>query len=394
MKRKALKLLWPVVVLSLLLTVGIVWAEGVPGVTDTEIRIGQWGPQTGPAAPWGAVSRGTAVYFDMINEEGGINGRKIKYFMFDDQYNPAKTKAGVKELVEGEGIFGFVGGVGTAPGLAVMDYLTEKGLVWVGPSTGSSHWIEPLKRNVFAVYPQYADEAAALVKYAVETMGKKKIAFFYQNDDFGKGGLEGAHRQLKKYNLELAIELPAEPADRDLKSHTMKLKQADPEVVIMWVMPTHGVILRKTAAAMNFQPTWMTTSALSDAPMMEQITGGLWQGTIFANFAETPDSELPLMKKYYQAYEKYAAKGERWGVFFYAGFGFAEPMVEGLRRCGNDLSQENFIKQMETLKDFKGIFGRITYTPERRQGQKEIFLSEALAGGKVKRLSDWIEADL
>jgi len=96
------------------------------GVTDTEIHIGQWGPQTGPAAAWGSVARGTDAYFKMINAEGGINGRKIIYHMFDDGYNPAKTRAGVKELQEGIGMFAWVGGVGTAPGMAVKDYLMER----------------------------------------------------------------------------------------------------------------------------------------------------------------------------------------------------------------------------------------------------------------------------
>ncbi len=101
-------------------------ASAEEGVTDTTIRIGQWGPQTGPAAPWGSVARGTGVYFQMINDEGGIAGRKIEYSMFDDGYNPAKTKAGVKELQEGKGMFGWASGVGTACGLAVKDYLMEK----------------------------------------------------------------------------------------------------------------------------------------------------------------------------------------------------------------------------------------------------------------------------
>ena len=96
-------------------------AAAEEGVTDTEIRLGQWGPQSGPAAPWGAVARGSGMLFQMINDEGGIHGRKIDYRMFDDGYNPAKTKAGVKELQEGPGIFAWVSGVGTAPGLAVRN---------------------------------------------------------------------------------------------------------------------------------------------------------------------------------------------------------------------------------------------------------------------------------
>ena len=98
-----------------------VLAADVPGMTDKEIRIGEWGPQTGPAAPWGAVARGSHMFWDIVNADGGIHGRMIKHVYFDDGYNPARTKAGVKELVEGEGVCAFVSGVGTAPGLAVMD---------------------------------------------------------------------------------------------------------------------------------------------------------------------------------------------------------------------------------------------------------------------------------
>ena len=113
------------------------------GVTDKTIHIGQWGPQTGPAAPWGSVARGTGIYFKMINDEVGIHGRKIAYHMFDDGYNPAKTKAGVKQLQENIGMFAWAGGVGTAPGLAVKDYLMERKIPWVGPLAGSLHWISP-----------------------------------------------------------------------------------------------------------------------------------------------------------------------------------------------------------------------------------------------------------
>ena len=112
-------------------SIGVAAAES-SGVTDTEIHIGQWGPQTGPAAAWGAVARGTGDYLKWVNEQGDINGRKIVYHMFDDGYNPAKTKAGVKELQEGTGIFSWIGGVGTSPGLAVKDYLADRKVPWVG----------------------------------------------------------------------------------------------------------------------------------------------------------------------------------------------------------------------------------------------------------------------
>src|SRR5512137_3205741 len=117
-----------------------VLAQKVRGVTDTEILVGQTGPQTGPAALWGAVARGTGLYFKGVNDEGGIHGRKIKYFLRDDAYQPAKTKAIGKEFIEQIGVFAVVGGVGVGPGMSVRDDLMENKVVWVGPATGVYNW--------------------------------------------------------------------------------------------------------------------------------------------------------------------------------------------------------------------------------------------------------------
>ena len=190
-------------------------APAEEGVTDTEIHIGQWGPQTGPAAAWGSVARGTDAYFKMINAEGGIHGRKIIHHMFDDGYNPAKTKAGVKELQEGTGMFAWVSGVGTAPGLAVKDYLMKRHIPWVGPSSGSLHWVTPPEKYLFTVYPMYATEAQILCRYAVEKLGKKKFAIIYQNDDYGKNGVLGAKKELAKHGMKLVAEVAVEVKEGD-----------------------------------------------------------------------------------------------------------------------------------------------------------------------------------
>src|SRR5512139_3780203 len=141
----------------LILTISLMstpaFAQKVRGVTDTEILIGQWGPQTGPAAPWGAVARGTDLLVKIINEEGGINGRKFKYFLRDDSYQPAKTKAIAKEFVEQIGVFAVVGGVGVAPGMTARDYLMENKVPWYGPATGVYNWITPIQKYLFALYP-------------------------------------------------------------------------------------------------------------------------------------------------------------------------------------------------------------------------------------------------
>ena len=356
------------------------------GITDTEIHIGQWGPQTGPAAPWGSVARGTGDWFKMINAEGGIHGRKIVYHMFDDAYNPAKTKAGVKELQEGTGIFAWASGVGTAPGLAVREYILERKIPWVGPATGSSHWITPPNRYLFAVYPLYYIEAKALVRLGVEEMGFKRVAIAYQNDDYGKNGLEAARKELIAHGMKLVAEVPVELKDQDMKPHVMKLRQSEADMVLLWVGPVHAVRIIGTSKAMKFAPQFMSTSK------------GLFQGVIATAFGELPDSTSPLMQKYKKdVHGQFAAKKERWGMFYYAGILFVEPLVEGLKRAGRNLTRESLVTAMESLKGFKGIGGEISYdifNPRNgyasRGGMKEIYIIQCMEGGKAKKLSDWM----
>ncbi|MGD9818464.1 MAG: ABC transporter substrate-binding protein [Desulfomonilaceae bacterium] len=363
-------------------------AEPVRGVTDTEILIGQWGPQTGPAALWGAVARGTGVYFDLVNEEGGIHGRKIKYFLRDDAYQPSKTKAIAKGFVESIGVFAVACGVGTSTGMAVRDYLMENKVPWVGPATGSKHWSQPLQKYLFAVYPLYSNEAFLLTKYVVEKLDKKKIAVFYQNDDYGKEGIEGVKEYIDKAGMKLVAEIPVEVTDSDLKSHALKLKESGADAVVLWVLPKHAAMILGQAKAIGYEPQWVASSTLSDASLMFKITKGIWNGVIYANFLST---ESPLAAKYLEAQKKFAPNEQYTGIFFLAGFVFVEPMVEGLRRAGKDLNPDSFVKAMETIRNWNDWLGYdCTFTPEDHQGMKSIYLAKCGPDGNAIRISDWI----
>jgi len=363
------------------------------GVTDTEIRIGQWGPQTGPAALWGAVARGSGLLFKIINEEGGIHGRKIKYFLRDDAYMPAKTVAIAKELVEDKKVFAFASGVGTATGMALKKYLHKHKVPWVGPAAGSPYWAYPPSKYLFGVYPLYCDEASILVNYAVKKLGKKRLAVFYQNDDYGKVGLVGAQMALEKLGMKLVEAVSHEVLDSDLSSHCMKLKKSKADCVLMWPGPKHGAIIIMQAAKMGFKTQWMVTSTLSDTAVMYKLTKGLFKDVIFVSFGELPDSKHPLMVKYQEAHKRLEPK-ERWGVFYYAGILFIEPMVEALRRCGRDLTADSFVKAMESIKDFQGIGPKLTFGQNQRQGARAFFLGKCGEMGKAIGTSDWITSDI
>lgn len=391
-----------------LVTFGLAFnAAAEEGVTDTEIHVGQWGPQTGPAAPWGAVARGTDAYFKMINAEGGIHGRKIIHHHFDDAYNPAKTMAGVKQLQEEIGMFSYVSGVGTAPGLAVRDYLMKKKIPWIGPSAGSRHWIEPPNKYLFNTYPLYLGDAELLTKYAVETMGLKKVAVVYQNDDYGKQGLEGCKAELKRHGMEIVKELTVNVADVDMKPHILKLKKSKAEAVLLFVGPGHVARLQGTAKAMKFVPQWMTSTTCGDHPLMMYITKGLYAGTITSAFGLMDPSEvgskqsftnptLPSLVKFKKdGFGKFAAKGERWGTTYAAGMGYVEPFVEALKRVGRDLTREKLVAELEKIENFKMSMGYVSFKPFDpkdplcRIGQQEVFLARAEADGSSTILTGW-----
>src|SRR3989304_8262303 len=269
-----------ILILTIFITATPASAQQVRGVTDTEILVGQWGPQTGPAAAWGAVARGSDLYFKIINEEGGIHGRKFKYFLRDDSYQPAKTKAIAKELVEQIGVFAVVGGVGVATGMTARDYLMENKVPWYAPVTGVYEWIYPIQKYLFALYPLYDDEAFNLTGYLYEKLGYKKIAMFYQNDDYGKQGVMGVERYLLRKKIKLVEKVSAEVTDRDLSTNALKLKNSGAEAVIMWTMPTHGALILAETAKIGFKPQWATSNAISDSALLMQITKVLWVGMI------------------------------------------------------------------------------------------------------------------
>jgi len=386
-------LVFVIAVLAVLCVADMTWAAQPAGFDDNEIRIGQWGPQTGPAAPWGSVARGSKLLFDVINEEGGINGRKIKYFIRDDMYNPAQTAAVVKELVERQGVFAFVGGVSAAGGLAVKDYLAQNKVIWVGPATSVKEYVFPVQPYLFSVYPLYEDEASILTKYIVETLKFKKMGILYQNDPFGKNGLDGCKQRLATYKMSLVAEIPVEPTEKDFASQILRLKSSGAEAILMYVSPGTAAIILKTAANVGYKPQWVSSNTLSDYPLMFKITGGLWEGVITGNFGEIPDSKNPLMVKYKEAAKRLAPE-ERWGTFYSAGILFADPIVEALKKAGRNLSTEAVLKALNSIRNYQTIGPKINWSEKQHQGSDSIQIQKCGPNGSYIDLQGWTTNDL
>lgn len=391
MKRKRKLFFAAIILLALWLTAPACYAA--PGFDDQEIRIAQWGPQTGPAAPWGVIARGSGLVFDLANEEGGIHGRKIKYFMRDDQYNPAQTKTVVKELIDKYGIFAFVGGVGSSTGMAVKDYITQNKIIWVSPAAYVKEFVFPPNPYIFGVYFPYEDEASILTKYIVEKLKIKKIAFFYQNDSYGLDGLAGCKKRLEKYKIKLVAEIPMEPTEKDMASQILKLKNSGAEAVIGWLVPTPAVIALKTSATVGFKPQWVFPSTLANYPLMHKITGGLWEGVITGLLWEPADSNKPEIVSYREAAKRLTPDAQ-WGTFYMAGITYAEPLVYALKRVGRNLSTEALLQELNLMNKFQGIGPAITWTPTRHQGTDACMIGKCGPNGTTIKLQDWTQDDL
>ena len=363
------------------------------GFDDKEIRIGSWGPQTGPAAPWGSISRGPGILFSLVNEEGGIHGRKIKHFIRDDQYNPAQTKVVAKELVERQGVMAVTSGLGSACVLAVKDYLAEKKVISVGMCTGARELVYPLNPYLFSSFDLFGDEASVLTKYVVEKLKISKIGFLYQNDPMGWDALAGAKERMATYGLQFTVEIPVEPTEKDLSSQILKLKTSGANAVIMQVAPTPGVVAVKTAAAIGYKPQWVSADTLGDMPVMYKITGGLWEGVITGGKALESTGDHPLVVKYREA-AKRLTPDEQFTAFFLAGIMFAEPLVYALKKVGRNLSTEALLQTLNSVKDFQGVGPKITWTPQEHQGVDSTRVYKCGPNGSYILLQDWTPNEL
>ncbi len=365
----------------------------VPGVTDTEIVIGSWGPLTGPAALWGNVIKGADAYFKMINDEGGINGRQVRFIMKDDGYDPSQTVPAVRELVQREEVFAVTAGIGTAPAMAVVDFLSENGVPWFCPMTGASALSQPPRANVYTDFPLYYDEGQAMARVAIEQLDSKKIGIIYQNDDFGKSGLVGVKSILEAKGMELAASLPVEPTDSDLSSHVARLKESGADAVFIWVLPRQAAILLGNSAVIDYSPKWFASLALSDIALMHNITKGAWEGVYFSYASPIlySDAENETIARYKAAFEKYYPE-DRWNNFAFTGMLLIEPMGEALKRAGKDLTREGLLEAFAGMNDYTNSVGvNISFSENNHLGTRSIAVMRCISATEAENISGMVE---
>lgn len=360
------------------------------GVTDTTITVGTWGPQTGPAASFGLLGKGMDAYFKYINEKGGINGRKIELKFYNDEYQPSKTVAAAKKLVEEDKVFAIVGTVGTAPNLAARDYLIKQGIPVVSLPSGAGVFVNPVVNNYFISQPNYRSEGKLMAQYAVEKLGKKKIGVLYQNDDLGKDYLAGVEDFAKGKGMELAVKSTYNPTDVDYSSSALKMKEAGVDVVILCTIPKPGAAFAKELRKLGVNVELITdTMTGSDPQVMIKMAGDAWTGAISTGFGPTPTEDTPAVKAFREAWKKAYPNENEFSRSALVGWMNADILAEAIKRCGDNLTWDNLIAQLHTFKGWSGDYAKnITYTPEDHSGVKAMYFMQIKDGTNVKISDD------
>ena len=367
-------------------------APAVPGVTDTEITIGITGPLSGPAAAWGTIALASEAYAKHVNDQGGVHGRKLKIILKDDGYNPGRAVANFNEMKDQ--VFAVIGTVGTAVLNANKDLVAEAGLPLISPLGNVEVFSKQPKekvRTVFQVYPDYEDETEFLAQQAAKLEKVKKLAFFGQNDDWGKLALAGAKKGVAKVpGMQLVADVFYEVTDRELGTQALKLKDSGADAILLCATPTHGANIVKEMAKVGYRPKIFASFILYDRDTMFRLLGDLWEGVYF-NTAIAMRGE-PVADKLIDTIVKLDAKFKGREGFAVQGALDIDLLVEGLKRAGRNLTRESFLKAMATIKDYSsgGLTAPINFGPDRHHGQNTVRLMRTgKVGGPVTQITGY-----
>jgi branched-chain amino acid transport system substrate-binding protein len=373
-----------VIATALVLTVAAsaVAQTRTPGVTDTEIVVGLTTPLSGPAAAWGNTAVAMEAWARYVNEQGGVHGRKLKVELKDDGYNPGRAVANLTEMQDK--VFMNVGLLGSAVLQASKDKIAEFKIPTVNPYGNPAIWAKQPReklRYVFVNYTDYVDEGDYLVNFSVGKLGAKKVAVFHQNDEYGKGGLEGVNRGLKGLGgkATLAASVSYELSDREMGTHALKLKESGADVVILYPTIPHGANVIKEMAKVGYRPKLVASFPLGDYLIMYRLLGELWEGAHFSVLSGAAVAGDPAGKKILEILTKYEPKLVGKENTALAGVTAMIVAVEGLNKAGRNLTRESYVEAMESIKGFTamGLTPPITFGPNRRHGLNALRLMKA-----------------
>jgi ABC-type branched-subunit amino acid transport system substrate-binding protein len=324
----------------------------VPGVSQTEIKVGTHTPLTGPVAVYSVIPKTVKAYFDQVNEQGGVEGRKITFLMEDDAYSPPKAVEVTRKLVEQDNIFAMLLGLGTPPHTAVADYLKQNNVPDIFPSTGAVKWCQPPQASTFCFQLPYNIAGKIMGKYAGDNFNGKRVGFIYQNDDFGLDEMN-AFKEAGQGKLQFGPQEAFEPTATNLNAQVLNLRNANVDLAVCICLPTHTAAAIKFAKQQGWSPQWIVSEVNADPVVIRLAGADVMEGVITNGYLKLPDDPNdPDVQKHLDLLKKYAPDVQPGGNSVYA-HAAAEVFVELLKRTGANLTRENLIKTANDFKDFK-----------------------------------------
>jgi len=349
-------------VTALLLTSALAAEAGQygPGVSDTEIKIGNTMPYSGPASAYGAIGKAETAYFAMINDQGGINGRKINFISRDDGYSPPKTVELVRQLVEEEHVLLLFNTLGTPPNSAIRGYLNDNKVPHLFVATGADKWNDP-KHYPWTMgwQPSYRVEARIYARYILKNLPNAKIAVLYQNDDFGKDYLVGLREGLgDKADKMIVATQTYETTDPTVDSQIVALQGSGADVLLTAAIPKFAAQAIRKVYDIGWKPTHFLTNVSASVKAVLQPAGpekGV--GIISAGYLKEPTDpqwqDTPEYKEWLAWMKKYNTSGNVADGNNVSGYSVAQTMVAVLKASGDNLTRENVMKQAASIHDEK-----------------------------------------
>jgi branched-chain amino acid transport system substrate-binding protein len=331
-----------------------------PGASDTEIKIGNIMPYSGPASAYGVIGKTEEAYFRKINAEGGINGRKINFISYDDAYSPPKTVEQVRKLVESDEVLLVFNPLGTPPNTAIQKYLNSKKVPQLFVATGATKWNDPKSFPwTMGWQPNYQSETQIYAKYILKEKPNAKIGILYQNDDYGKDYLKGFKDGLgAKAASMIVLEESYEVSEPTIDSHIVKLKASGADVFINITTPKFAAQAIKKNAEIGWKPLhFLNNVSASIGSVIKPAGMENAQDIISSQYLKDPTDaqwkDDAGMKAWNEFLDKYYPEANRADASVMFGYTVAQGLVHVLKACGDNLTRENVMKQAASIKDLE-----------------------------------------
>jgi branched-chain amino acid transport system substrate-binding protein len=366
---------------ALLLGAGSVLADN--GVTENRILLGQSAALSGPASALGTAMRdGALAYFDAVNAAGGVSGRQIVLTTLDDGYDPERAGPNTATLVDKERVFALFGYVGTPTSNAAQSWVEKGAVPFFAPMTGAESFRTPFNKNVFNIRDGYIAETEKIVEH-LDAMGVKKVAVLYQNDAYGKSGLEGVTQALKKRNLDVLATAVVERNSVDVAAAVAKMKAAQPRAIVMIsAYKASAAFIRAMRKNNDHLPFFWNVSFVGSRALADEL-GPEASGVMISQVMPSPlDETLSIVKEYRKLY--LSKPGREADYASLEGFIAAKVFVEGLRHVKGEPTRKNFVHALETMGMYNLGGYTVKFAPGNHNGSSYVDLSIITKSGRIQ----------